>query len=452
MKGTRSTRFVRAHKRAITALFIGLAVIPAVAQVPSALIREGDLLGPPGDTISGINNSARNHAGGYAFTLTTTGSATLSNVWGAAGGGAGALIRTEGTFGVYQQTSFESFFGFSNAGNVSYSPSSTSGGTTGLDGVWLDSTPILVEEQPVPSLPGMFSSFNSRPGVTAGGSPYWIGGFTDTQGGSTQNRALFFGPGATVMLIGGGSVGGVPELIKTGASNIDFDFRFSSAGTNYITPVLVDSGSTTDDGVLVMNGNAMMAGGSIMREASPIPAGIGGLPGENWDNFDFTGVTESGDWFITGDTAGATATDEFIVVNGSIIRREGDALAGEILSGSIEGAFINEDGDLAFIWDIQANTLEALFFNDMLLLKEGDPVDWDGDGIVDPGTAITNFTGTSSMTLSDRDGSNLASLYFTADVDIGGGTILEGAFQMTVPEPGSALLLALGAILLLRRR
>ena len=103
----------------VTVLAWGLiAAAPASAQIASALLREAEPLpGAPGETISSLNNTAVNHNGGYAVTVNSTGSGTtLSHVWGSASGAAGALLRTEGVFGDFQQTSFESFFGFGNAG------------------------------------------------------------------------------------------------------------------------------------------------------------------------------------------------------------------------------------------------------------------------------------------------------------------------------------------------
>jgi hypothetical protein len=123
---------------------------------------------------------------------------------------------------------------------------------------------------------------------------------------------------------------------------------------------------------------------------------------------------------FTGDTDGDAATDEIVVVDGMIVYREGDPLGGEVLSGAIEGAYQNEDGDLAFIWDIQNNTFEALFFNGQLLLKEGDAVDWDGDLIPDPSATLVNFSGISTLTLSDRDQDGNVRIYFTADVEVTG--------------------------------
>jgi len=423
-----------------------LVAVPAFGQTASALVREGDSLpgAPAAETISSINNPAVNHVGGYAFQLNTDDDLgqTISYVWGNATGGLGAPLVTEGTYGDYEQTSFESFFGISDAGEAAYSALATHvpSGTTGLDGVWVNTTPILVEEQLVPTLPDFYSSFNSRPGITADGNPYWVGGITDTQGGSTQNRVLFYSTGATVVLMGGDNIGGVPEPLKTGSGNIDFDIRYSALGTHYIDLVLVESGSTSDDGVVVVDGEAATAGGSIMREASPVPAAIGGLPGENWGSFDFFGFTESGNWLVTGDTDADTGADEFILLSGAIVYREGDPVADGVYAGNIEAAYLNEDGDVAYIWEItnDAGNFEALFLNGCLVLMEGDPVDWNGDGVIDPndgGGVVANFTGITSLAMGDRDADRLVDIYFTADIAFAGGAELEGGFRVTVAPP-----------------
>ena len=109
--------------------------------------------------------------------------------------------------------------GLSNAGDPGYSAVADAfpSGSTGLDGIWVDATPVLVEEQLIPSLPLAYSTFNSRPGISADGQPYWVGGFSSTPGGATENRALFLGVGATSVLKGGDSIGGIPE---TGHENV----------------------------------------------------------------------------------------------------------------------------------------------------------------------------------------------------------------------------------------
>jgi hypothetical protein len=419
-----------------------LFAIPAWSQeTASALVREDDALpGAPGETVSSINNPVVNHVGGYALTVNTSGSGTtLSHIWGNAGGGPGTVIITEGIIGDLEQTSFESFHGFSDAGVPAYSALSTSliTGTTGLDGAWLGMTPVLNEEDPVPTLPGQFSTFNSRVAVTADGIPYWVGGISDTQGGSTQNRVLFFSTGLTPVLMSGDTIPGVAEPII----NIDFDYRYSEFGTNYLTQVTVDS-STTDDGLMVINGNALLIDGTIVRENFPVPASAGGLPGELWDNFDRFSVTEFGDYFITGDTNAATGEDEFVLLSGQIILREGDMVDSPmgplVVSGSIEGGYMNEDLDWAVTWDVNAPTgnVEALILNGEVILMEGDAVDLDGDGVVEPNSILADFTGTTSLVVGDRQGGGGYDIYFTADIDTEGTSSssddTEGMFRISI--------------------
>lgn len=406
----------------LSALAFVLFPLSARAEVPSAILMNGDVLpgGPPGHAVSALSNTAVNHAGGYSVTVNTTdGGTTLSHAWGNASGGAGGVLFTEGTYGQYEQVSWEAFFGMSNNGAVAYSPSctDTGTGTAGLDAVYLDDTKIMIEAEPYPHSIGMYWTFGSRPGATANGTPHFVGGISPIQGGSTSNRGLFYGPNAAPLLLGGWAVAGLPDTLDH-ASTVSFDYRFSAAGTHYIAEVQTVTGSSLNDNHVAIDGAVALAGGSPVSEASPIPAIAGGLPGENWDNFDFMGIDEEGHWMFTGDTDGDVALDEFVAFDGAVLYREGDVLGGETLSGSIEGAYMNEQEDIAFIWDIQNNLLEALFLNDRMVLKEGDEVDLDGDGVPEAGTALLDFTGISALTLSDRDGNDDVRIYFTANVDV----------------------------------
>jgi hypothetical protein len=404
--------------------------VPASAQ--TALLREGDPSpsGTAGQVITGLNNTAVNQSGGFAVTLSANdGTTTSSQVWGNLSGGPGAFIREEGTIGMFTQVSYESFFSIS-ANGVCYSPSSEDmSGNTGLDGVWVDDTIVGIELGQVPGTTDFFS-FGSRPGITDNGIPYFVGGITDTQGGSTQQRVLFYGTTPTAVMQTGDLLPNLPAALTT--SGVDFDFRFSALGTHNIVPVDIDT-STADDGAMTIDGMGLMLGGGLVQEANPMPAAVGGLAGENWDNFDFCGITEAGDYMFTGDTDGDTATDEFILRNGMVWAREGDMIDGQLIDGAIEGAFLNESNELAYIWDIDlaGANLEALFLEDTMLLKEGDEVDWDGDGSPDPGVVVTNFTGISALTLDANGG-----IYFTADVDVA-GSILEGYFYIGPDEVGT---------------
>lgn len=439
-------------------VFLALAGIPATAQVASALLQEDGTVPGGEEPIASITTSAVNQVGGYAFGINTSvGGSTVSYFWGNPAGGAGYTLRGETTIGDFEQTSFESWFGLSDTGQIAYSPSCTNlvSGSTGLDGVWVDDTWISMEEEPYPHQAGWYWRYGSRAFITGDGQPYWKGGITDTQGGSTQNAGFFFGTTATPLLIGGQSVPNLPFPLSTTAVN--YDYRFSAYGTNWMAEADMDTSSTSDNAV-VLNGEGLFLGGALVREGSPLPASVGGLPDENWDNFDFHQINEAGTWMITGDSDTATSMDEFVVMDGQIILREGDLVGGYPVAGNIECADLNEAGDYALTWEVNlggTNYVEALILNGELILKEGDLVDWNGDGVIDGGDEgawLEDFTGTSdAMHISEPYGNGLIDIYFTADVDIH-GNVLEGAFKLTVPEPGTLSLLALGALALLRRR
>jgi hypothetical protein len=407
----------------LSPLFAALLAFSAGAQEARCLLAEGSPLpGVPGHTVGSINNTAANQLGGWACTVNSSdGVTTLSHVWGTATGGAGAVggpLQSEATIGMYDQTSFESFFGFDDAGVASYSPlcNDTVSGATGLDAVWLGNAVVAIEDDPIPSLSGKVWRFGSRPNVTRDGVPVWAGGIDDAVTGTNEGEGLFMGLGATVIYKTGDTPLGAPAAIDAGG--IDFDYAFSAYGNHHLTGVEMGLAST-EDYLVVMDGAALFIGGLIVQEGHPIPAGAGGLVGELWGSFDFYGINESGDYFFTGDTGGATATDEFVLKNGMIVYREGDVVDGRTLTGSIDGAAMNANGEVAYVWDVEdpGGALEALFFEDQLVLLEGDNVDVTGDGVPDPGATISDFTGIAAVTL----GPNRA-IYLTADVDVLGTT------------------------------
>lgn len=425
-------------------VLLGQVPAGAPAETATALIREGDPVAgaPAGHVVGAIDNTAVNKAGGWAVTLNSTdGVTTLDHAWGNASDGPGALLFSEGLYGQYQQTSWEAFFGISDDGLVCYSAISddTKGGFNGLDGVWLNAQDLAVARQPYPNEEGMYWSFGSRPGVTSDGIPHWVGGFTDTEGGATQNRGLYLGEEATPLLVGGDMVGGLPDPVSSGGSNISFDYRFSAQAAHWIAEVATLTGSGNDDNHMVIDKNVITIAGLPCSENGPVPPEAGGLPGELWDNFDYAGITESGSYMFTGDTSADVSLDEFVLIDGEIVHREGDTLDGEVLSGAMEAAYMNESGDYAFIWDIQDNSLEALYFGDRLIVREGDTVDWDGDGAADADHVLTDFTGISPMTLGERDQDGQVKIYFVANVLLPDQQELEAAFAVAVDAAPSAV-------------
>ena len=418
-----------------SAAFAAILLAPsASAQVASALIRQGDALSgaPAGHLVTtGLMEVSGNTNGGFAVGLASSdGTTTLSHIWGSADGTSPVVLRTEGSYDNIMQTSFETWFGLSNQGEVAYSPLGTDllTGTTGVDCVFVDDLAVCKEGYAIPSLPGKVWRFGSRPDITADGHPFWGSGINDMSG-TNEGYGLFFGSGATLLFKTGDTLPGMNAPVGT---SIDFDYRFSALGTHWITNV-ASTAATSMDSHVVLDGSVLVIGGTPTIEGQVVPVSAGGIGGEAWQFFDYFGITESGDFMITGDTGGPTTSDEFLLKNGVMLYREGDVIAGETVIGSIEDARMDPIGNVAFVWAVTSpsGNLEAAFFNDTLIIKEGDAVDLDGDGTVEPTSLVV-----------DIDVLWIASngkLYLTADIDVNGTTTttddIQALFEIDAPCP-----------------
>lgn len=363
----------------LAALALLALAAPAAAQPVAVDVIAIEGQPPPGDPdpISVLNAPFTAGDGTVGFTGAVIRPGGADNfVWHGAGpvwfnsdaAPGNVLTGAEGTMGV------------GDAGEFNYSPS-----VDGEDSVWTQDGLLLRADDPIPGEPGQFSSFNSRPQMLPDGTAVWVGGLTNSVGGATQARALFRAadtatPTIEIVLQSGDMVGGFPIDFPSG---IGFDYQFSDDGAHLVQSLLLDTGSTTNDDAIYVDGAI------VAREASP--AG-GGLPGENWDNFDVTSINVDGHYIFSGDTDGAAATDEFIAYDAVIGLREGDTIGGVTLTSaaSVQAGAINDSGQAVFIWSVSGG-VEHLFFvpdaSDLgtgtRLLSTGDLVDVDDDTIAD---------------------------------------------------------------------
>lgn len=235
-----------------------------------------------------------------------------------------------------------------------------------------------------------------------------------------------------------------------------------------------------------------------------------------WQNFaadDYTVDASGNNWVALGDTNGATATDQMLVYNNSIVLQEGTdstALGSNIAASGIREASIlpsghwwahggNVDGTdwvvygtdavtksvlaktddaitpgssetwddtpfancfFAFAADNDGNYViggttnnadaganAVLVYNGLsVILREGDQVDLDGNGILDDDAFLATFNNDDLFLAGNL-------LYFTADIRDAAGTALGQAYMVVqVPTPGAMGLLALGGLVGLRRR
>lgn len=430
MSGTMRTLITLAAGLAVGAMICG----PAAAGVVSATIvaAVGDPAG--GSTISSVNSPFTDGNGRVGFVAALADARRM--IWYDTGpvffsDQALPLVLTggEGTMGV------------SNTGGFVYSPSAD-----GNDAVYTHNGLLLARQQDAPGFPGQFNSFNSRPRMTAPGTAWWIAGVANTPTGSSVNRVLYRADGAQPaniqrVLAGGDVIGGF--TILTTASNFDFDISDNNAHHIHVLDTTEASAS---------NQFLYVDGAMLFREGTP--TGSGG----NWIAFDTPGINNSGNYIFSGDTDLATTMDMFLAYNGTIMVREGDTIDGyTIASGSaVRAASINNNDMVAYIWGTGTN--EALFAgpgptlatSSLLLLQTGDVVDTDGDSI--PDWQVFDFKASSGI----GPGLDIAQNGFVfVEVGLGpiGGTeTMEAIIRVAIPEPASASLLMLAALMLRRRR
>ena len=408
----------------------------AQAQVSAtAILLEGDTI--DGALVTGVGGpkvNANNQVGALAILDNDTRSITLD----------GASIFNSGSILSNALTGGETTIGIGNNGEFIYSPS-----VDGADSVWGQSGLIATENVQAPDFPaGINSTFHSRPNMAGDGTAYWVSGFNDGLGGTTSQGRMIYQQDATTgaittFLRAGDTVDGA-EVAAFGG--IDFDFGVSLDNSNKIygfNDAL--AGGTTNDTVLVVNDTI------VARELSSNGSGV-----DNWDNFNDIAINNAGNYVFTGDTDGATTSDNFLAYNGSIAIREGDMIGNVIIDGTFDNVAINDNNEVAFIVDaeIAGNDEEALFYaadganlgDAIMLLRVGDIVDLGADGT----WLLEDFNATNTGDIAlGTDG------FVSIEVDLesfDGLTSIEGVISVAVPAPGAAGALALAGLAAARRR
>ena len=401
----------------------------ADAQVASALLREGDPLpgGPPGSVVSSMGTTTVDHSGGFAITLIALENGeVISHVWGSTAGETPRPLATESRYGELEQTGFEDYFGLGDDGSVAYSAYVTHHGTgDAVDSVFLGPDVVALGDEKVPTLSGKFWSFCSRPGATRDGTPFFLGGVSNSAGGSTVNEGLFFGEVPAPLILGGTSVPGLPFPLAVNRT-IDWDYRVSPNGNEYLAVVRMEEGGDDRGVAVVQSGQGLAVDGTLLWQGRPVPPSVGGKAGEAWESFRYTDVNDARDWVISGHTLIGAPDDPppvgFVLFNGQFVARADRRLDEQELIGDPTGVFLNAAGDRLISWPVRVDgsSTPGLFVNEELVLRGGDAVDLDGDGIAESGSILTGLVDLATPVLSDRERQGHVRLFFLATVDVHG--------------------------------
>jgi len=138
-----------------------------------------------------------------------------------------------------------------------------------------------------------------------------------------------------------------------------------------------DEGPTTTDLIFVVDGNV------ILREGSPVPGSALIFA----DVFQADMAT-NGDYILRGDNPAGSPNPQFVVRNGTKLLETGDSVDGgtELWGTTIGAVAINASGD----WAVHGRTNNAdpaiddvVVVNGVVVMREGDAVDLDGNGMFD---------------------------------------------------------------------
>lgn len=395
----------------------GLASTATQAQpVPAQLLLE---LGAPvgNSTVSALNPVYTDGQGRPGALLELASGARA--VWYD-----GAVIFDSSTVITPVLTGSESTIGIGNGGSFVYSPNAD-----GEDSLWTHRGLLLRRNDPAPGLPGQFLTFSSRPTMLPDGSVVVISGFANEVGGATLGRVMFrSAPNAAApiqpLLKSGDLVAG----FTIGAIGISFNYQMSDNARHLIVPLLLDTGSTANDGALWVNGEI------VAREGSPVGPS---MPGENWEAFAGVAINNAGNWLLAGDSNGPTARDAFLAYRGTVQIREGDVIDGEALTApaAMRAASLDNRGRATLIWNTASNVRKAFYTEDArnlaaarLLLKTGSTLDFNGDGQPE-GTVVDIFHSYVSTFGVNTAEDGAIHLHLSWD---SAGTIREGLVRLTV--------------------
>lgn len=423
---------MRKSTLAVASVLFAACCATVSAQTPATIVvKEGDTpAGGGGNTVTVLNTAyvAGNGKVGFVGTL----SDTSRFIWF----DTGITFRSTDALPTVL-TGAEGTMGVSNAGGFAYSPS-----IDGEDGIWSQAGKIVRGTEPAPGDPLLFTSFGSRPRMSADGTAYWIGGTSTTSGGSTTTRVFYKatttgGPPVITQLIKGGDTQGGVAITALG---LGFAYDISDNNAHLMNAVTFTGSTATDAGIVLDNV-------IVAREGSPTGSG------ENWTSQRSCGVNNFGNWIVYGDTTAATTQDEVLMYNSSVIAREGNIIGGVTLGTLCDAAAINNNNQIAMIWDTAAG--ESLFFGDAssiltssVVLSVGDLLNT--DGVPGADYTLTDFNASATVTYPLDLGDD-GKIYLDVDLTpIAGGSAIQAI--ISVPEPSAVAALAVIAPVVIRRR
>lgn len=266
-----------------------------------------------------------------------------------------------------------------------------------LDSLWVDDGAAAFPTGQCTVLTGLSASsefagaqwtFASKPSVLMDGTPYWLGGLSYSIGGKTDSSGVFRGVGAGIQRqLGSGDPVASYGLVQSpvGISN----FAVSSAAGRLIAVVNLDAPLNMNQAVVTVEPSPVSPAVPLLMKGDL----VGNLvPGRHWKTFTLVGIADVQDchvapsWFVAGECSAPAGSSWLLVRDGMTLYREGSQIVGLTLVGAPLDAAMNSSGDLLFLWPASLPgyaPTPILFLNGQPILRPGDLIDTDGNGVGD---------------------------------------------------------------------
>jgi hypothetical protein len=290
------------------------------------------------------------------------------------------------------------------------------------------------------------------PQISNAGRMGWRASSIDGLPGGTANDAMILFDNAIVaqkgITVPGNQTGGTTRAWQ----NFDlYDWRMDGTGTQSV--ILGDlDGGTSDDDVLVVNGNVVvqedgLADASFTSPIKTIAPTIGlGMNGTNWL---VRGSNDDNEDWVVGDVGNG---QELLAATGSpIFPGSSENFDDTPYNACFFMNIANSVGDyiIGGLTDIGDEFVDAVLVlnGEEVVLRQGDAIDLDGNGLLDDGVFINTFRNDDAFLTDDLQLTVLVSLMDALHESAG-----QAMITYAVPEPTALSLLLIGGLALLRRR
>ena len=380
--------------RPLLPLLIGAGALEA--QTPTVLLFEGDPVpGIPGSSITALQGVELNGIGGWmAGMLYEQGGAIQECGLASVDGQPPYSLLQEATHGNLEQTEL-ALKSVDDLGRHLYTATSfeVPNGSNAIYGLWRDDAPLALRGEPAAGIPGQTYQVFHAFGQYAGDQVHFEAGYTTPPFGVfPAGQALFAGDPLQVLYKSGDQLPFVNGTLIQNAQTTSaiLSTHFARQGTHHLVGVQV--GNTTNPrSYAILDGTPVFADGVVVGENISLGPNLEIHPNEHWDGVDARGVTESGSTLVWG----LTNFRSVLLHDGFLAMFEDQVLGDWTLRSNNEGAAMNEGRDIVAQWNATLagsnDWIETLFFNGRPLVQEGDRVDLDGDGVVDPGYEVREF-------------------------------------------------------------